>query len=100
MRKKLNKKIIVTGDFFRFTEHGCKLIFKDFSNVKVLKRNGWLESIFVNCIRLEKEKSIISRIIGKLFIILYLLLYPIIILLQKIAPSRKLTTGYFIVATK
>ena len=88
------------NDFFRFTENGCKLIFKDFSDVKVIRRNGWLESVFVNIIRLEKEKNLLSKIIGKFFIILNIILYPIIILIQKIAPSKKLTTGYFIIATK
>ena len=88
------------NDFFRFTEYGCKLIFKDFSDVRILKRNGWLESVFVNIIRLEKEKNILSKIIGKLFIIINIILYPIIIFLQKIAPSNKLTTGYFIIALK
>ncbi len=88
------------NDFFRFTEYGCKLIFKNFSEVKVLRRNGWLESIFVNFIRLEKENNILSKIIGKLFIIINILTYPIIIVIQKIIPSKKLTTGYFIIATK
>ena len=88
------------NDFFRFTEYGCKLIFKDFSHVKVMRRNGWLESIFVNIIRLEKEKSFFSRVIGKLFIIINIIFYPIIIFIQKIIPSKKLTTGYFIVGIK
>ena len=88
------------NDFFRFTEYGCKLIFKNFSEVKVLRRNGWLESIFVNFIRLEKENNILSKIIGKLFIIINILTYPIIIFIQKIITSKKLTTGYFIIATK
>ena len=85
---------------FRFTEYGCKLIFKNFSKLKVLRRNGWLESIFVNFIRLEKENNILSKIIGKLFIIINILTYPIIVVIQKIIPSKKLTTGYFIIATK
>ncbi len=88
------------NDFFRFTEYGCKLIFKNFSEVKVLRRNGWLESIFVNIVRLEKESNILSKIIGKLFIILNIIFYPIIIIIQKIVPSKKLTTGYFIIAVK
>ena len=88
------------NDFFRFTEYGCKLIFKNFSEVKVLRRNGWLESIFVNFIRLEKENNILSKIIGKLFIIINILTYPIIIFIQKIITSKKLTTVYFIIATR
>jgi len=88
------------SDFFRFTEYGCKLIFKDFSNVKVLSRNGWLESIFVNFIRLEKERNILSRIFGRIFLIINIIIYPIILIIQKIIPSKKLTTGYFIIAVK
>ena len=88
------------NDFYRFTEYGCKLIFKNFSEVKVLRRNGWLESIFVNFIRLEKDNKILSKIIVKLFIIINILTYPIIIFIQKIITSKKLTTGYFIIATK
>lgn len=88
------------NDFFRFTYYGTKLLFKKFSKVNIYKRNGWLESIFVNLIRLEKEKNIFSKIIGKIFIILYFLFFPIILLIQKIIISDKITTGYFIEATK
>ena len=59
------------NDFYRFTFYGLKMLFKNFSEVKIIKRNGWLESIFVNIIRLEKEKNILSKNIGRLFIILY-----------------------------
>ena len=88
------------NDFYRFTFYGLKMLFKNFSEVKILKRNGWLESIFVNIIRLEKEKNILSKNIGRIFIILYFLLMPIIIIIQKIIPSEKLTTGYFVEAKK
>ena len=88
------------NDFYRFTFYGIKMLFKDFSEVNIIKRNGWLESIFVNIIRLEKERNILAKIIGKLFIILYFLLMPVILIIQKIIPSEKLTTGYFIEAKK
>ena len=38
------------NDFYRFTFYGLKMLFKKFSEVKILKRNGWLESMFVNII--------------------------------------------------
>tara|TARA_B110000037_G_C16983017_1_gene449817 strand:+ start:74 stop:736 length:663 start_codon:yes stop_codon:yes gene_type:complete len=88
------------NDFYRFTFYGLKMLFKNFSEVKIIKKNGWLESIFVNIIRLEKEKNILSKNIGRLFILLYFLLMPIIIIIQKIIPSEKLTTGYFVEAKK
>lgn len=88
------------NDYFRFTFHGLKMLFSNFSEVRVMSRNGWLEAIFVNIIRLEKEKNISSRILGKIFIILYFILYPLIFLLQKIFPSHKITTGYYLEAKK
>tara|TARA_B110001452_G_C15100852_1_gene383826 strand:- start:48 stop:716 length:669 start_codon:yes stop_codon:yes gene_type:complete len=87
-------------DFFRFTSYGLKMLFSDFSDVKIKRRNGWLESIFVNIIRLEKEKNILAKITGKTFIILYFILLPLILVLQKIIPSENLTTGYYIEAKK
>ena len=88
------------NDFYRFTYYGLQMLFNDFSEVEIKRRNGWLESIFVNLIRLEKEKNFLSKIIGKFFIIAYYSLYPIIIILQKIITSNKLTTGYYIEAKK
>ncbi len=88
------------ADYFRYTEYGLRLIFKRFSKVKIIRRNGWLESIFVNIIRLDKEDRFHIRLIGKLFTILYWIFYPLIIMIQNIFPSNKLTTGYFIVAQK
>jgi len=88
------------NDFYRFTFYGLKMLFKNFSEVKIVKRNGWLESIFVNFIRLEKEKNILSKIVGKAFILLYFITLPLILLLQNIITSDKLTTGYFIEAKK
>ena len=88
------------NDFFRFTFYGLKMLFKDFSHVKIKRRNGWLESIFVNIIRLEKEKNFLSKIVGKIFVLLYFLLLPLILIIQKIIVSEKLTTGYYIEAKK
>ena len=88
------------NDFFRFTHYGLKLLFSDFTEVVIKKRNGWLESIFVNIIRLEKEKNILSKIIGKTFVLIYFVLLPIILLIQKVIISEKLTSGYFIEAKK
>ena len=76
------------------------MLLNDFSEVKIKKRNGWLESIFINIIRLEKEKNILSKILGKSFILIYFIFLPLILLIQKIITSEKLTTGYYIEAKK
>jgi hypothetical protein len=87
-------------DYFRFTKFGLKLLFKDFANVKIYERNGWLEAIFVIFIRLEKEKNILSRLLGKTFTIIAFLILPLILLIQFIFPSKKITTGYYVEAQK
>jgi len=88
------------NDYYRFTKFGLQLLFKDFTNVKIYERNGWLESIFVIFIRLEKEKNILSRLLGKTFVIISFLMLPLVLLLQLIFPSKKVTTGYYIEAQK
>jgi SAM-dependent methyltransferase len=88
------------NDFFRFTYFGLKMLFNDFSKVTIKRRNGWLESIFVNIIRLEKEKNILSKFVGKAFILIYFILLPLILIFQKLVVSNKLTTGYYIEAKK
>ena len=88
------------NDFYRFTYYGLKYLFRDFKYVEIKKRNGWLESIFVNFVRLYFEKSYLSKFLGMLFTFLYFILYPIIQIFQKIFVSNKLTTGYFIKAIK
>ena len=87
-------------DYFRFTKFGLKLLFKDFANVKIYERNGWLEAIFVIFIRLEKEKNILSRLLGKTFTIIAFLMLPLILLIQFIFPSKNVTTGYYVEAQK
>lgn len=88
------------NDFYRFTHFGLKYLFRNYKDVVIKRRNGWLESIFVNFIRLYFEKNYFSKLLGLGFTILYFILYPLIIILQKIFISDKLTTGYFIKATK
>jgi len=88
------------NDYFRFTKFGLELLFKDFSNVKIYERNGWLESILVIFIRLDKEKNILSRLLGKIFIIIAFIILPLVLLIQLLFPSKKITTGYYIEAQK
>jgi len=88
------------NDYFRFTIYGLKLLFKDFTTINIYKKNGWLESIFLNFVRLIREKNFILKIISIIFMLLYFLAYPLIVILQKFANSDKLTTGYFLKSIK
>ena len=87
-------------DYFRFTKYGLKFLFKDFSQVKIYERNGWLETIFVLILRLEKESNLRSKILGRIFIVISFLITPLLLIIQKIFPSTKITTGYYIEAKK
>ena len=87
-------------DFYRFTKYGLKHLFRKFEEVEILSRNGWFETILVLFVRLRLEKSLIGKIIGNGFILLFYLLTPVTWLLQKTIKSDKMTTGYFLYAKK
>jgi 2-polyprenyl-3-methyl-5-hydroxy-6-metoxy-1,4-benzoquinol methylase len=87
-------------DFYRFTKYGLKHLFRDFKEIEILSRNGWFETILVLFVRLRLEKSLVGKIIGNAFILLYYLLTPVTWLLQKTITSDKMTTGYFLYAKK
>ena len=87
-------------DFYRFTKYGLKHLFREFEEVEIISRNGWFETILVLFVRLRLEKSLVGKIIGNGFILLYYLLTPVTWLLQKTIKSDKMTTGYFLYAKK
>ena len=87
-------------DFYRFTKYGLKHLFRDFTEVEILSRNGWFETILVLFVRLRLEKGLVGKVIGNAFILLYYLLTPVTWLLQKSITSDKMTTGYFLYAKK
>jgi len=70
-------------DYFRFTQYGLKLLFKKFSKIEIKKRNGWLESIFVNFIRLEKEKNQFSKLLGNFLKKYYFFFFQLLLLIKK-----------------
>ena len=88
------------NDFYRFTKYGLKEIFKEFSKVEIKEKNGWLESIFVLIMRIKKSRSFLNKILGNSFLMLYFLLYPLILIIQKIFKTNSLTTGYYLKAIK
>mgnify|MGYP001947821233 CR=1 FL=1 len=88
------------NDFYRFTKYGLKEIFKEFTKVEIKEKNGWLESIFVIVMRIKKNKSFLNKLLGNSFIILYYLLYPLILMIQRIFRTESLTTGYYLKAIK
>ena len=88
------------NDYYRFTKYGLKEIFKEFSKVEIKEKNGWLESIFVLIMRIKKSRSFMNKILGNSFLLLYFILYPLILVIQKIFKTNSLTTGYYLKAIK
>tara|TARA_E500000178_G_C16932139_1_gene712252 strand:- start:665 stop:1327 length:663 start_codon:yes stop_codon:yes gene_type:complete len=88
------------NDFYRFTKYGLKEIFKEFSEVEIKEKNGWLESIFVIIMRIKKSKSFLNKILGNSFMLFYYFLYPLIWIIQIIFRTKSLTTGYYLKAIK
>lgn len=88
------------NDYYRFTKYGLKEIFKKFSKVEIKEKNGWLESIFVLIMRIKKNRSFMNKILGNSFLLLYFILYPLILVIQKIFKTNSLTTGYYLKAIK
>ena len=69
-----------------------------FTEIEILSRNGWFETILVLFVRLKFEKAY-GKVIGNAFILLCYLLTPVVVL-QKTITSDKMTTGYFLYAKK
>jgi ubiquinone/menaquinone biosynthesis C-methylase UbiE len=49
------------NDFYRFTYYGIKFLFKDFSQINIKERNGWLESIFIIIIRFHLKFTVAQK---------------------------------------
>jgi len=88
------------NDYYRYTKFGLRLLFKKYSKVEIINRDGWLDNIFVLFVRLKFSRNYILKIVALLFAISYLFLFPIIKLIQKIVHFENITSGYLIKAKK
>ena len=86
------------NDFYRFTKYGLKEILKIFQSRD--KRKKWLARIFSFLQRIKKSSSLLNKILGNSFLLLYFLLYPLILIIQNIFKTSGLTTGYYLKAIK
>tara|TARA_B100001029_G_C14987453_1_gene409881 strand:- start:182 stop:856 length:675 start_codon:yes stop_codon:yes gene_type:complete len=88
------------NDYFRFTKYGIKHLFKEFSTIEIIERDGWIDNIFVFITRLKFSKNYILKGISVLFILIYHIIFPLTDVIQKLLKFKNITTGYFIVAKK
>lgn len=88
------------NDYFRFTKYGIKHLFKEFSTIEIIERDGWIDNIFVFITRLKFSKNYILKGISVLFILIYHIIFPLTDVIQKLLKFKNITTGYFVVAKK
>ena len=87
-------------DYYRFTKYGLKLLFKNFSKVKIINRDGWLDNLFVLMVRLKFSRNYFLKFFALFSVITYLILFPLIKLIQKIFIFENITTGYLVKVKK
>ena len=88
------------NDFYRFTKYGLKYIFRNFSNVEILNRDGFIDNMFVLSVRLKFSKNYFLKSYALICIMLYFILFPLIKLIQFFIKFDKITTGYLIKVKK
>lgn len=87
-------------DYFRYTKYGIINLFKEFKCLKLTERNSYLDTIYVILLRLFIIGSTKEKIISILLFPVYIILLPIIALLNMAMASQNATTGYFFIFKK
>ena len=87
-------------DYFRYTEHGLRLLFRGFSSVDVRARNSWGAAICVLLSRHIIHRDVPSRLLAPFLVVLAVLALPAFSLLSLLLRTNFLTTGYTVVARK
>ena len=87
-------------DYYRFTKYGLKLLFKKFSKVEIVSRDGWLDNLFVLMVRLKFSKNYLLKLLAFSSVTTYIILFPIIKLIQKTIKFENITSGYLIKVKK
>jgi SAM-dependent methyltransferase len=89
-----------TDDFFRFTRFGLQELLSQFRTVAIVERNSWAETYAVLLARAIKPYNRILKAVSPLAVALAAALYPGLWILGRLAPSRFMTSGYNVVATR
>jgi SAM-dependent methyltransferase len=88
-------------DYFRFTEHGVKLLLARFKDTSIKPRNSYFETIDVLWVRLLQTDLRSARLLSLIIIpIVYFLSRPLTLLLGKLVATDAMTTGYVVSARK
>lgn len=81
-------------DYWRFTEHGLRYLLRDFDEVHIARRSGYFTAGILPLLRLYMSKHPIDLLLGLLFLIVALVLWPVILLGDLVIKSDCATSGY------
>jgi len=87
-------------DYWRFSRHGLEHLLTGFTEQKIRPRNGYYTSIVVLFMRTIFSPGRKRQLIGGLAIILGLPFFALLVLLDRISPDHRCTTGYFVTCLK
>lgn len=87
-------------DFYRYTKYGILNLFKDFKKLELAERNGYFETIYVLILRLFNMGNNWQKIVAVLLFPIFVLILPLIFILNLIVSNEEITTGYFYVFKK
>ena len=108
---KLNCKITITEpfifpthdkpyDYYRYTKCGLKHLLNKFSDIKVVGRNSWTETLLVLLISTIRNENKRLHALSFVFVITAYTSFPFLLLIGKLLPSGFITSGYFVTAIK
>jgi SAM-dependent methyltransferase len=81
-------------DYFRFTEHGLRLLLRGFGSCQVARRNGYFKSTLVPLMRLTRSRYVVDNLFGLAVLFMGTVLSPLLGLLDRTIRSDACTTGY------
>lgn len=87
-------------DYFRYTKYGIINLFKKFNCLKLVARNSYPETVYVILLRLFIIGTKKEKIFSVLLFPFYILLLPVMMILNIISTSQNATTGYFFIFKK
>ncbi|MBB3034386.1 class I SAM-dependent methyltransferase [Alteriqipengyuania lutimaris] len=87
-------------DYWRFTRHGLEELLRSFEVERIAPRNYYYRSIIVQFMRTIFSPGRKRQVVGMFAILVGSPFFLLLMLLDKIAPDDRSTTGYFAVAKK
>lgn len=87
-------------DYWRFTEHGLRLLLREFDEVKIQRRTGYFTAGIIPLLRLYMSKFSTDAFLGLVFLLIAFISWPLILLGDLLIRSSGATSGYNVTCRK